>query len=175
MSCTQTLSNINVDCGANKGGVVELYAHNRSVVSAITVTDGKVTAFTLANNAPEAAKFAFRKQSSGLTSTLTVDQTAGVKFVTSEMAMRFSKMETAKRVAIQAMSDAEMVCIVKDENGKYWLLGYDSPVTISAGTGATGTAHTDANEYTITLSDTSAEFPYEVDSSAVTTFLNAAA
>lgn len=174
MSCTQTLSNINVDCGANKGGVVELLAQTRSAVASITVTDGKVTAITMADTTPPAAKFAFRKQASGLTSTLNIDQAAGVKFVSSEMAMRFAKMDTSKRTAIQAMSDSELYCIVKDENGKYWLLGYDNPVTISAGTGATGTAFTDANEYTITLSDTSNEFPYEVAESAVASFLNEA-
>lgn len=173
MSCTQTLSNINVDCGSSKGGVVEYYAQNRTAITDISVTDGKVTRFTLDRDAPQAAKYAFRRQTAGLTSTLNVDQTAGVKFVQTEMTMRFSKMETAKRTSIIALMNAETYGIAKDENGKYWLLGYDGPVTISAGSAATGTAFTDANEYNITLSDTSDEFPYEVDANAVALFLNA--
>lgn len=174
MSCTQTLSNINAECGNNMGGSKMMVAHNRSAITNITLTDGKVTAFTLAADAPAAASFAFKNQASGLNSTWTVDATAGVKFVTNEMVMRFPKMETAKRTAIMAMADAELYIIVQDQNKKYWLLGYDNPVTLTAGGGTTGTANSDANEYTVTLSDISEALPYEVLDTAVTTFLNAA-
>lgn len=173
MSCTQTLANVDVDCGNNMGGTKEVYLHNRSAITGITLTDGKVSAFTLAAQAPAAAVLKFRRQASGLNKTWNIDDTSGNKFVTSEMAMRFPKMDTAKRTAIMAMANAELYTIVKDQNGKYWLLGYDNPVTISAGGGTTGTANTDANEYTVTLSDMSEELPYEVAEAAVTTFLNA--
>ena len=52
--------------------------------------------------------------------------------------------------------------IVKDNNGVYWFLGYDEPVNATAGGGQTGQAKTDANQYTITLTDESHELPYEV-------------
>lgn len=175
MSCTQTLTNIDVDCGSNMGGTKEVYAQNRTAVANITVTDGKVTGFTMANDAPQAAKYSFRKNASGLKKQWTIAEDSGNKFVTSTMNMRFSKMDTAKRVSIMAMANAEMYIIVKDRNGKYWLLGYDDPVTMTDGTGDTGTQGTDANEYTVVLSDQSTELPYEVDAAAVATFINAPA
>jgi hypothetical protein len=92
--------------------------------------------------------------------------------VTSELNMRFSKMETAKRTSIMAVAYADTYVIVKDSNGKYWLLGYDDPVTISGGGGTTGTNFADANEYTLVLKDESEELPYEVDADAVAQFLN---
>ena len=76
-------------------------------------------------------------------------------------------METQKRVEITALALGDLVCIVKDANGKYWYLGKDEPVNASAGDGQTGTARGDANRYTITLHDESREMPYEVDASIV--------
>ena len=59
--------------------------------------------------------------------------------------------------------------IVKDNNGKYWAIGINNPLEGSAGTGETGTASSDANQYTVTISVDDAELPYEiVDSSTLT-------
>jgi hypothetical protein len=174
MSCTQTISGINTSCDSNVGGIVEVYAQNKSDITAITLTDGKVSALTLDAGAVAAATLSFRKQTGSLTSTINVDDAAGTQYVSSDLSLRFAKMETAKRTSVIALAHAETILIVKDQNGKYWLLGYDNPVTLSAGTGSTGTAMGDANEYALTLNDISAEFPYEVVSAAVTTFLNAA-
>ena len=172
MSCTQTLSNIDVNCGSNRGGIREVMLQNRANITQIELTDGLVTKFILADRAPEAARFLFKPQSSYLNSTWNIDNAAGTKGVTSELNMRFSKMETAKRTSIMAVAYADTYTIVKDSNGKYWLLGHDDPVTISGGGGTTGTNFTDANEYTLVLKDESEELPYEVDADAVAQFLN---
>jgi hypothetical protein len=76
-------------------------------------------------------------------------------------------METAKRVEMSALAQNELVLVVKDANGKYWLLGKDEPVMATAGEGVTGTARGDRNGYSITLQDTSLEMPYEVKSDIV--------
>ena len=104
-----------------------------------------------------------------------IDDAGGSKLVNTTVALRFAKMETAKRTAFMAMANGELALIVQDNNGVYWYLGKDNPVTLSAGTGDTGTNFTDSNEYAPTLSDTSLEMPMEVAAAAVTTFLNASA
>ena len=55
----------------------------------------------------------------------------------------------------------------KDANGKYWFLGYEEFVSATAGTAETGVNRTDGNRYTITLTDYSSSYPYEVDPSIV--------
>ena len=176
MSCTPvTLASINTECGNNMGGIKEVLAQNHASVTGVTVTDGKITAFTLASNAPEAAKFNFRKQTGNMHSEYAIDDAGGSKPVNTTVALRFAKMETAKRTAFMAMANGELALIVQDNNGVYWYLGKDNPVTLSAGTGDTGTNFTDSNEYAPTLSDTSLEMPMEVAAAAVTTFLNASA
>lgn len=171
MSCTQTLSGINTSCDSNVGGIVEVYAQNKASIASITVTDGKISAITLNASTPAAAVLSFRKQTGSLASTWNVDDAAGSKYVSSDLTLRFAKMETAKRTAILALAQGETILIVKDQNGLYWLIGYDNPVTLSAGGGNTGTAMGDANEYTITLNDISRELPYEVASTPLATFL----
>ena len=52
--------------------------------------------------------------------------------------------------------------IVKDNNGKYWAIGVQHPLEGNAGTGETGTATSDANQYTVTISVDEAELPYEI-------------
>ena len=166
MSCIQTLSGLAKDCAANMGGIVEVMIANFADVTGVTITDGVVSAVTMAADA-KFKKYSFAKNTGSLTSTYNIDAASGVKYVTSDLLLQFNRMETQKRVEITALALGDLVCIVKDANGKYWYLGKDEPVSASASDGQTGTARADANRYTITLLDESKEMPYEVDASIV--------
>ncbi|WP_418981690.1 hypothetical protein [Alistipes sp.] len=172
MACSQTFNGIPYDCSTSMGGIREVYIANAEDVTGKTLTDGIVTAITLAKAAEGAAtakykKYLFRKGTGSMTSTLNVDAANGVNYVSTELVLQFAKMETAKRIEIAALAVGELSVIVKDSNGKYWMLGYDEPVTASAGDGSTGTAVTDANKYGITLLDTAQSFPYEVSAEII--------
>jgi len=117
-------------------------------------------------------KYAFRRGSSSFTSTLNVDDANGSNFVQTDLSLVFAKMDTQKRIEMTALSLGELAIIVKDANGKYWYLGYNEPVMATAGSGNTGTARTDANNYQLTATDYSATFPYEVDEAALTDIVN---
>jgi hypothetical protein len=152
------------------GGIKVVYGISKAQVASITVTDGVVTAITTTDDESTTPAtpykfhtYKFRKQSSSMTSTYTVDDTNGVKYITTELTLNFAKQETAKRVSLTALINCESVFVVEDNNGKMWLLGYDNPVTVTAAEATTGTAYGDANQYSITLSDMSAELPMEVN------------
>ena len=166
MSCIQTLSGLAKDCAANMGGIVEVMIANFADVTGVTITDGVVSAVTMATDA-KFKKYSFAKNTGSLTSTYNIDAASGVKYVTSDLLLQFNRMETSKRVEITALSLGDLAVIVKDANGKYWYLGKDEPVNASAGDGQTGTARGDANRYTITLQDESLEMPYEVDDTII--------
>ena len=166
MSCIQTLSGLAKDCAANMGGIVEVMIANFADVTGVTITDGIVSAVTMATDA-KFKKYSFAKNTGSLTSTYNIDAASGVKYVTSDLLLQFNRMETSKRVEITALSLGDLAVIVKDANGKYWYLGKDEPVNASAGDGQTGTARGDANRYTITLQDESLEMPYEVDDTII--------
>jgi len=148
------------------GGVLEAWAANFDDVASVTVTDDIVK--TIAMNAEAKFKhYLFRPNTASMTSTLTTDDTNGTSYVTTELSLRFARMDTAKRVEIAALTQASTVWIVKDRNGVYWYLGQQQGLRPSAGTGSTGTAAGDANEYAITVSGDSETFPLEVDAGAL--------
>ncbi len=166
MACNQTLSGLVKDCSPSMGGIAEVLLANREDVSAVTADTGKVTEITMASSA-KFKRYTFARNTGSMTSTYTIDQASGVRYVTTDLLLQFNRMETAKRVEISALAVNDLVAIVKDANGIYWYLGYDEPVNASAGDGQTGTARGDANRYTITLQDNSKEMPMEVDSTIV--------
>ena len=122
--CTpQTLSDINVECGANLGGVKVVAIRNRADITAVTIADGEVTAVTLstAQGTPaDATVIAFRDQTCQLSSEGTIDDVSGVHYYTHTLAFRFPKMSASKRISINALTHAETIAIVKDNNGTYY-------------------------------------------------------
>lgn len=166
MACNQTLSGLVKDCSPSMGGITEVLLANREDVTDVTAEAGKVTQITMASTA-KFKRYTFARNTGSMTSTYTIDQASGVRYVTTDLLLQFNRMETAKRVEISALAVNDLVAIVKDANGIYWYLGYDEPVNASAGDGQTGTARGDANRYTITLQDNSKEMPMEVDSTII--------
>ena len=163
MSCSQLLNGIAADCQTNVGGVREVYIANYSDVTAIEVDDSSnmIKTITMADTA-KFKKYAFKKNTSSMTSTLNVDPANGVNFVQTDLALVFAKQETVKRMEIAKLSLGELRVIVLDANGKYWFLGQEEFVSATAGTAETGVNRTDGNKYTITLTDYSSSYPYEV-------------
>lgn len=148
------------------GGIVEVMIANFADVNSVTITDGQISAISMASSA-KFKRYTFSKNTGSLTSTYTLDPASGVRFVTSDLLLQFNRMQTQARIEITALALGDLACIVKDANGKYWYLGKDEPVNASASDGQTGTSRSDANRYTITLQDNSQEMPYEVDASIV--------
>ncbi len=166
MACSQTLGGILQDCQPSMGGLKEVYISNREDVTGVTVTDEKISAIEMAASA-KFKRYYVRPQTSQFTSTLNVEQANGSRFVSTDIVLVFSRMDSTKRTEMEALSAGELVTIGKDQNGKYWYFGYDNPVLASAGDGQTGTNNTDRNGYSITLQDMSQRWPYEVNESII--------
>ena len=152
------------------GGIVEVHAINREYIKEITAQEGVVKTITLTGD-EKFKTYYFNRNTGSMTSNYTLDPATGVRYVTTDLALQFNRMETSKRVEVTALAQNELALIVKDANGKYWLLGKDEPVMATAGEGVTGTARGDRNGYGITLQDTSLEMPYEVNAELVATLL----
>lgn len=168
MSCVQTLSGIAASCDTSIGGIRIAYIANYADVTGFTVDPqtNMVDEITMASSA-KFKEYHFRANSSSMTSTLNVDPANGVNYVQSDLNLVFAKQETVKRMEVARLSLGELRVIVKDANDKYWFLGAEEPVYASAGTAETGTARTDGNRYSITLTDISASYPYEIDPTIV--------
>ena len=166
--CNQTLNGITLDCSHSLGGIKTVYIANYGDVESVSAdtASGKIVSVTMATSA-KFKPYQFRKQTGSMTSTLTVDETAGVNYVSTELSLVFTKMETAKRLELSALSIGQLAVIVEDSNGVFWFLGKDDYVSATAGGAQTGTAKGDGNNYTLTLRDESDTYPFEIDKSAV--------
>ena len=155
-SCTnQTIAGLCRDCEGSLGGIVSVYLANYKE-NIFTITSGAVSAV---DSAVSFYEYQFRKNTGSMTSTLNIDPANGVNFVQTDLVMLFSRMETKKRIEMAALSVGQLAGIVKDANGKYYALGVSEPLEASAGDGQTGTARTDGNRYSITLTDNQESFP----------------
>lgn len=177
MSCA-TIKNVKFDlCQPSIGGISKIYLANVDDVSGFTVStdsastlydDGVevITAITMSGSA-KFQEFTVRKNTASFTSTLTVNDN-GSSYVSTALSYVMPRMDAAKRAAMNSLIMAEAVAIVLDCNGKYWMLGdKTNPLTNTAGTGETGTAKSDANQYTVELTAEQSFWPLEVTSTAV--------
>ena len=174
MACLITIAGIKLDSQPSLAGIKQVWITQYADVKSVTVDQDSnmISAITLETSA-KWYNYQFRKATGSLTSTLNVDESAGVNYVSNELALVFTKMETAKRVEIAALSIGQLAVVVEDSNGKYWFLGKDDYVSASAGTGVTGTAKGDQNAYTLTLSTDSDSYPYELSVEAIQSVVGA--
>lgn len=161
MSYTITLNGLARDCKDSAGGIKEIYIVDYNSVDTVSVLADKITGLTL-NSGSTFHTYSLRKQTSTLTTTINVDEAAGTVNYSSELNLKFTKLETAKRLEIVSLAMGETVAVVRDSNDRFWYLGKDYPVTLSAGSIATGTNLADFAGYDITLSDIARTAPYEV-------------
>lgn len=165
--CNQTLAGIQLDCTNSMGGIKRVYIANYGDVETVTVgADGEISAITMVDSV-KFKPYQFRKQTGSMTSTLNVDETTGLNYVSTELSLVFTKQETAKRLEIAALSIGQLAVIVEDCNGKFTYLGKDDYVSASAGGAQTGTSKGDQNSYTLTLKDESISYPHFITDEAV--------
>lgn len=157
MACTQTLVGIPLDCTPSMGGIVKVWLGDFSSASVTKDEDGYISAIN-----GTFVPYALRRETGSLTSTISTDPKTHTRYVTSEVTLVFARMDESKVGEIDKLIAGDLVAIVRDANNKYWYLGATNPVNVSAGTGQTGTAAGDSNNYTLTLQDVDPLLPREV-------------
>ena len=170
MACTQTFAGIDLQCTGATGGVKRVLIANFDDVTTVNITNGKIDTITMAASA-KFKEYRFRKNTAYKTSTANFNDENGTRYVSTEVFMRFSKLETSKRTEMQALFNGQCAVIVETQDGTYWYLGYNNPVTMTAGTAETGTNMDDFQGYTATMTDLSQEFPHEIDASIISGIL----
>ena len=162
MACN-TINALSYDlCTNNLGGIKNIWLANYKENAAKVEKDATdISGFA---EGVTWYKYPIRKGTASMTSTYNTS-TDGASYVSTELSIVFTRMETQKRVAMTSFALAEAMAVVEDSNGKYWFLGKDAPITLTAGGGETGTAKGDRNAYTATFTDESLTFPYEVAAS----------
>lgn len=177
MGCNVTISGIFNECEASKGGVLAAIFMNKvDSIDAISNSNyfGNYTVDTSKVTAATAKLFEPNRDTSSFTSTLNVDNTNGIKYVSTEIILQFNRMSFKKRAELNNVLKGEWTVFIQDANKQWYCFGWkDFDVAYaSAGTGQTGGAKSDGNYYQITLTAETSMFPCPTDDNATIEALN---
>ncbi len=165
MNCSATLTAIAAQCGKTLGGIRRFFIINRDKIGAITVSEGAVTAITLAAQNPGAGDgfigYGFKRGTANVVTTGNADDQGRNNSFTTVATLEFMKMETAKRISLQSIVETDAYAVWEDNNGKRFLMGYDMPISSNVNA-ETGSGYTEDNKYVLSISDSSLELPYEI-------------
>jgi len=131
-------------CRDAVGGTIEFYFSNRPAAFATTVGASGVSAYT---GTCAWYKYVPRKQTSSFTTTPKPNEEAGTIYYESTIQIILSKMEQTKQNEIKLLAQADLLCIVKTQDGKYWLFGDVNGVSMVDSPGGSGTQYADRNGY----------------------------
>lgn len=166
MACLSnyTLQGILADCNPNLAGIQEAYLgyYGDFNVSADTQTQ-KISSITTAQTGAKLYHYTFAKQTGSLNSSLTKDDANGTRYWTNTVTLQFSKMEAEKHLEVEAMAAEQLVAIIKDNNLKYWFVGFDGYLSTDDAQANSGQSYDDLNGYNLTMNAMSAYLPFEID------------
>lgn len=172
MACSIT-SGYTLDCKDNVGGIKTIYITELGNKSSITSASGVITAFSLTSG----NKF-WTYQLEKETATMKDDQKLNVQNGTlyneQEVTFTIRKMAASIKNQLRLIAQNDVMVIVLDRNGIYWLLGEANGLNMTANTAESGTAFGDFTGQKITLSGKEETYAKQVTSSLMTTLTVAA-
>ena len=172
MSCALT-TGFTLDCRNSNGGIEAVYFTEIENKATLSATSSVIDTFTL-DTGKQFFKYDLRKKTSIFEQNIQVNNENGTVFYEQTLSVKLDKMETTKRNEILLLAQNNLMVIIKDNNGKYWLMGETRGALLNGGKGSTGTAYGDMSGFELTFMGEEAELSKEVDASLIAT-LNAPA
>lgn len=167
--CNALTSGLSKGCENNIGGIKKLYLLEWDYVSSVThnsPTDD-ITAITTLG-ARDFYEFEFNKNTSTFSEKTTMDQAVGSEVCIQTITLILNRREQAKRDKLLLLGKfKDLMAIVKDSNGKYWLVGEVNGINLTEKSSENGTVKTDRNGYTLTFVGEESEDACEISQAAV--------
>jgi hypothetical protein len=126
------------------------------LVSAITKSAGKVF-----------YKYQLVRNTASFTENIAGSIENGTVVYNQELTVVINKMNVSMRNEILLLAQNNLMAVVEDQNGRYWLAGRYNGLDLLTGSSSTGTAQTDRNGYTLTFSGGEKELAPEVSSGII--------
>lgn len=120
---------------------------------------------TVEQGAEKMKVFGFKTQTANFNQTLNYSEN-GANFWTQTISLTFAKQDSHKRLSIMSLMQGECVAVVLDANKNKFLVGLNFPLYMTEGTAESGTAFTDNNAYTISLSCSDLELALPISDEA---------
>lgn len=167
MSCALT-QGYTLDCRDNVGGIKEIYITELGNKATLTAASGVITAFTLSSG-KQFFKYELEKETAELTENFQTNDVNGTVFYEQDIMLPIRKLQASTRNEIKLLAQNRLMIIVKDRNGKYWLLGENNGCELQPSTGKTGKAMGDFNGYELTFKGKEEDPMQEVSSGLIAT------
>ena len=135
-----------LDCRTSStGGIKTMWilggANNN--ITGYTVTNSQVTAI---GGTGTWFKFQLPKQAGSLSETLGINGVAQSVTFQPEIVVNLPKLDTTLRdVFVDLVSQNEIYALIEDNNNRYWLVGLDNGLLVTAGSLNSGQSYTDLN------------------------------
>tara|TARA_R110000796_G_scaffold67409_2_gene154482 strand:- start:2339 stop:2881 length:543 start_codon:yes stop_codon:yes gene_type:complete len=154
MSCDIT-SGFTLGCRDNSGGIKNIYILSGSVTTVTGYENGFITDIA---GSGELYQFELAKQTGDFTETINASTENGTVFYEQVINAPFHKMQSSTRNQIKVLAQNPALTVVVETNngqddkiGVFFLAGQQNGMTLSGGTGQTGTAFGDLNGYSLSF------------------------
>lgn len=165
MPCALTQA-YSLDCRDSLGGIKSVMFIGWADVTAVTEAAGVVTAIT-----KSAGKMFYKYQlvrgTSMFQETINSSVENGTVFYQQELTIILNKLQTNTRNEILLLAKNNLMAIVEDNNGTFWLLGRLNAINITGGNAGSGTAQGDRSGYTLTFTGGEKELAPSVQSTII--------
>lgn len=171
MACALT-QGYSLDCRDSMGGIDTVYFMEYDNVSGgtsvgITVAAGVVTAI-VKKTGKRFWKYNLDRNLGSWEEAYQDSVENGTQYNTQTLSIVLNKMSSTVTQELKLLAQNRLVAVVKDKNGKYWFLGYESGLQRTGGKAGSGKAGGDRNGYELTFTADNREPAYEVNSAIVT-------
>lgn len=172
MSCNLT-NGYTLGCRDGFAGIQEFYVgiHNGGLLTYTLGTDNIIGTFSGAT----VSFYTFEQEleSASFDQPAEVSNENGVTLYNQTFVATLVQLNASLRNKIMALCQGKWRIIIKDQNGRYWLMGYQNPVRVSAASIGLGKAGTDLNGAVLTFSTKEKLVAYEVSAAAALSVISA--
>lgn len=165
MACVLT-AGYTLGCRDNIGGIQEIYVGEWNG-DALTYTFGTASIITAFGGAT-VSFFTFEQEAQvgSYTENGVFSNDNGTSFYEQTAQVTLHKLEAPLRNTLLVLGQGKWRVIIKDQRGKYWLMGKQNPVRVSASTPQLGKLYGDLNGSIVTFMGAEPEIAHEVTAAA---------
>lgn len=160
------LNGYSLECRESIGGIAELYLIPYGEATFSPVFDEEVVGITNATG-KRWYKYGLKGQPASVTEHLRRNKRTGTILYEQELTVPLPKLQATVRNELKALVQYRVHAIVKDRNGRYWLLGKENGAELLNAVSATGVLKSDYNGYSLSFKAFETEPMYGVNATVV--------
>jgi len=167
--CETISSGISKGCSNNMGGVLKVWLTDLDSVTSVTATSGHISAITMGGSpASVFYEFEFNRNTASFEENEPINIENGSAYYMQTITLVIPKRDVDKRNTIKTLAQRDLIAIVKDGNGIYWLVGEENGLLLTELTSGSGLTKADGSKYTLVLTAEEFSPAQTIEESAVT-------